>query len=89
MVDYDQGVRPLYHQKAFPRMPDNVRNESGMSLWSFSLEVHTGRIFGSILGDFYILIVPLTGLAGITVVLSGYLLWRKKYRKKKQAYESL
>ncbi len=82
MVDYQKGVLPLYHDQPFPGMPSNVLAESGMSLWSLSLELHTGRLFGSLLGDFYILIVPLTGLTGMIVVLSGYLLWRKKYRKK-------
>lgn len=82
LVDYDKGVLPLWHNKSFPLMPDNVLHESKMSLWSVSLEVHTGRFFRNLLGDFYILIVPLSGLCGIMVVLSGYLLWRKRYRKK-------
>ncbi len=82
MVDYDQGVIPLYHRKKFPDMPGNVLRESKMSLWNLSLEIHTGRFFQSVIGNFYILIVPLAGLASIMVVLSGYLLWRKRYRKK-------
>lgn len=52
-----------------------------MSLWNLSLEIHTGRFFQVFLGDFYILIVPLAGLAAMTVVISGYLLWRKRYKK--------
>ncbi len=82
MIDYDRGVVPLWYSKAYPPMPGNILKESGMSLWSFSLEVHTGRIFEGILGSFYILLVPLSGLAGITVVISGYLLWKRRYRKK-------
>jgi hypothetical protein len=31
--------------------------------------------------------VPLTGIAGITVVISGYILWRRKYRK--QGYKDI
>ncbi|MDC7217712.1 MAG: PepSY-associated TM helix domain-containing protein [Spirochaetales bacterium] len=84
MIDYDKGVIPLYHQQEFPSMPENVLKESKMSLWSFSLEMHTGRFFKFLVGDFYILLVPLTGLAGIMVVVSGYLLWRKRYNKKKK-----
>ena len=83
MIDYDKGVVPLWHSKEFPAMPQNVLKESKMSLWSFALELHTGRIFKSIIGNFYILMVPLSGLTGIIVVLSGYLLWRKRFRKKK------
>jgi uncharacterized iron-regulated membrane protein len=63
-------------------MPENVRMQSGISLWSACLEFHTGRIFQNMLGDFYILIVPLAGLTGIMVVISGYIVWRRKYRVK-------
>ncbi len=83
MVDYDKGAIPLYHHKLFPQMPKNVLEESRMSLWNLSLEIHTGRFFRFLLGDFYILLVPLSGLVGIMVVLSGYLLWRKKFKKPK------
>jgi hypothetical protein len=34
------------------------------------------------MGGLYILIVPLIGLAGIIVVISRYLLYRKKYKTK-------
>jgi len=80
--DYDLGILPLGHNGTFPEMPDNIRKESKISLWSVSLEIHTGRIFNSLLGSFYILVVPLAGLTGITVVISGYMVWRRKYRKK-------
>lgn len=80
MVDYDKGIVPIGNTKSFPSMPSNVVEESKMSLWNVCLEIHTGRFFQNIVGIFYILIVPLTGLVGIMVVLSGYLLWRKRYR---------
>jgi len=83
MVDYDRGAIPLRHEKNFPGMPENVLKESKMSLWSASLEIHTGRIFEPVLDVFYILLVPLTGLAGVMVVISGYLLYRRRYRKVK------
>ncbi len=82
MVDYDKGVLPIGDLKPFSATPVNVINESKMSLWNVCLEIHTGRFFQGILGLFYILIVPLTGLASIIVVLSGYLLWRKRYYKR-------
>lgn len=85
MIDYGKGAVPVWHEGIFPEMPENVLRESRMSLWSVSLEIHTGRIFEGVLGIFYILLVPLVGLGGIMVVISGYLLWRKRYRKKKQA----
>lgn len=80
MVDYNKGVLPIGNAKPIPSIPSNVVEESKMSLWNVCLEVHTGRFFQNIVGVFYILIVPLTGLVAIMVVLSGYLLWRKKYR---------
>nr|WP_068472116.1 PepSY-associated TM helix domain-containing protein [Saccharicrinis aurantiacus] len=82
MIDYDKGALPLHHNKAFPPMPDKILKASPISLWNLSLEIHTGRIFQDVLGMFYILIVPLSGLISALVVLSGYLLWRKRFRKK-------
>lgn len=84
MVDYSSGIIPFGEAKAFPAMPSNVITESKMSLWNVCLEIHTGRFFQNILGNFYILIVPLTSLVSIMVVLSGYLLWRKRYRRSKK-----
>nr|WP_291860431.1 PepSY domain-containing protein [Marinilabilia sp.] len=84
MVDYDQGVLPLYHNKSFPDAPESVVKQTRMSLWNLSLEIHTGRFFQTLLGDFYILIVPLVGLTGVMVVISGYLLYRKRYRRRKR-----
>ncbi len=78
MVDYDKGIIPLYHEKEFPAMPDNVIKKSKMSLWNLCLEIHTGRFFRFLLSDFYILLVPLSGLVSILVVMSGYLLWKKR-----------
>ena len=83
MVDYDRGVMPLYHNHSFPDAPDEVVRQTRMSLWNLSLEIHTGRFFQTMLGDFYILIVPLVGLAGVMVVISGYLLYRRRYRRRK------
>lgn len=84
MVDYDKGVLPLWHEAAFPAMPENILDASGLSLWNVSLEIHTGRFFSGLLGDFYILLVPLSGLAGVMVVISGYILYRRKYKKKRK-----
>ncbi len=83
LVEYNDGVIPIRHSALFREMPTNVLNESKISLWNLSLEIHTGRIFNSLIGGFYILLVPLVGLVSIVVVISGYLLWRKKYKKVK------
>lgn len=81
MVDYDKGIVGITARNDFPAMPASISNSSGMSLWNVCLEIHTGRFFQGIIGNFYIFIVPLTGLLALMVVVSGYLLWRKKYRK--------
>ena len=60
------------------KMPENIITETPISLWNLALEIHTGRIFSFLLSGFYILIVPLTGITSVIVILSGYLLWRKK-----------
>jgi hypothetical protein len=83
LIDYDRGVLPLGHDHPFPEMPEQVMKASKMSLWTLSLEIHTGRIFNFLLGDFYILLVPLSSITAVLVVLSGYLIYRKKFKRKK------
>jgi hypothetical protein len=65
----------------FPKMPEEIRKASPMSLWNFALELHTGRIFEKWIGFFYILIVPIAGICILLVLISGFLLWWKVYRK--------
>jgi len=45
------------------------------------LEVHTGRIFEFIIGKFYILIVPLTGLVMLLILVTGFFAWWIPYRR--------
>ncbi len=87
LAEYGAGMIPLNNDHFFPEMPSDILRASKISLWSVCLEIHTGRIFESIFGGFYILIVPLAGLTGIVVVFSGYILWRRKYRR--QGYDSI
>jgi hypothetical protein len=65
-----------------PEMPEEIRKASPMSFWNFALELHTGRIFEHLIGPFYILIVPIAGICILIVLISGFLLWWKMYRKK-------
>ncbi|MBN2637128.1 MAG: PepSY domain-containing protein [Prolixibacteraceae bacterium] len=80
--DYNRGAISL-NGKAFPEIPEEIRIASPMSLWNVALELHTGRIFEHIIGPFYILIVPIAGICIMLVLISGFLLWWKIYRKKK------
>jgi hypothetical protein len=82
IVEYENGIIPAGHDGHIYEMPDEMKDLSKISLWNAMLEIHTGRIFQKVTGMFYILIVPLAGITGITVVISGYMVWRRKYRKK-------
>lgn len=84
IVDYDKGVLAYSNSRQFPEMTENIVENTPMSLWNFALEVHTGRIFSFIFSDFYILIVPLTGITTIIVLISGYLIWRRKKKHQKK-----
>jgi len=80
--DYNRGAVSLAGT-SFPAMPPEIIEKSPMSLWNVALEIHTGRIFEHLTGIFYILYVPLAGLCLIMVLISGFFIWWKVYRKKK------
>jgi len=77
--DYDAGVRNLNQSREFSVMPDVIKQASPMSLWNLALEIHTARIFQDLIGAFYILIIPLVGIATLLLLLSGLWIWLKKY----------
>ncbi|MDD4385609.1 MAG: hypothetical protein PHD06_10590, partial [Bacteroidales bacterium] len=80
--DYNKGVFSTNSQFTIPQMPDVILKRSGMSLWNLALEVHTWRILGFIISNFYILIVPLAGILGLIIVMTGTLMWWIRYRAK-------
>ncbi|TLX76056.1 PepSY domain-containing protein [Labilibacter sediminis] len=79
--DYNKGMTNVITQKSFPEMPVAIIDHSPISLWNLSLEIHTGRIFESILDPFYILYIPLSGICVLLVLVSGFFLWYWIYRK--------
>ena len=81
--DYNHGVLPIRNTTSFGAMSAEIIQESPISLWNLSLEIHTGRIFEPILGIFYILYVPLAGLCILIVLISGFFIWWIGYRKTK------
>jgi hypothetical protein len=86
VFDYAHGAFALTGRNPLPPVPPSVVASSPVSLWNTSLEVHTGRIFEPVLGPFYILVVPLIGLATLFVLISGFFAWwlaRKKLVMKK------
>ncbi len=82
-ADYNKGIIRVVGEQVFPLMPKAML-EAPMSLWNLCLEIHTGRIFESILGSFYILYVPLSGICVLIVLISGFFLWYWVYRGKKK-----
>jgi len=79
--DFSRGAIGL-ESRIFPEMENKIRQNSPMSLWNASLEIHTGRIFEHLLGPFYILYVPIAGICVLLVLISGFFLWWKMFRKK-------
>jgi len=78
-VDYDSGIHSILPDSKPPSMP-SIIGRSPISLWNYALEIHTGRFFSFATGIFYILIVPLVGLASIFILISGFVVWWKKFR---------
>ncbi|MFY9152081.1 MAG: PepSY-associated TM helix domain-containing protein [Prolixibacteraceae bacterium] len=80
--DYNHGVLPIRNNSKFSEMNPEVIRKSPISLWNLSLEIHTGRIFESLIGMLYILYVPLAGICILVVLISGFLIWWLGYRGK-------
>lgn len=78
--DYNLGASNITSGGSFVAMPPEIQN-SRISLWNVALEFHTARIFHALIGEFYILIVPLTGLSTLLILISGFIVWYKHHRK--------
>jgi len=83
IFDYDKGTNSTFNKEKFPAMPKEVIDKNPMPLWNVAQEIHTGRIYQFFMGDFYILVVPLTGLFTLYLNISGFIIWYKRYRTKK------
>lgn len=84
IYDYANGAFSLDGQSRFPKlMPGEMVKESPMSFWNLCLEIHTGRIYEPIIGKFYILVVPVIGLATIFILVSGFFAWWLVKKRKK------
>ncbi|PIF05338.1 MAG: iron-regulated protein [Draconibacterium sp.] len=77
--DYSKGLCNINGNPMQADMPLEIKS-CPMSLWNLMLEIHTARIFQSVLGMFYILIIPLIGLMTLFVLISGFIVWYKRYR---------
>ncbi len=85
IFDYAHGAFPLDGKNPFPKIPASIIAASPISLWNAALEIHTGRIFEPMLGPFYILVVPLVGLATLIILITGFFAWWLAKRRGKTA----
>ena len=83
IFEYAHGSMAIDGKNTLPEMPCTMVASGPLSLWNTALEIHTGRIFEPILGPFYILVVPLVGLATLFILVSGFLSWYIARRKKR------
>lgn len=83
VFDYNTGALPVRHVKAFAAMPETI-SQLPMPLWNVALEMHTARLFKPLIGDFYILFIPLLGLSVLLILFSGMLLWIRKWKSGKR-----
>jgi len=78
VFEYGTGVRA---EGGFAQMPDMFK-EGRMSLWHLCLEIHVGRIYSPILGIVSDLFVFLSGVLFLIILISGYIVYRRHFRKK-------
>ncbi len=78
--DYNSGVHFINNDTPKIKMPESIKN-TGISLWNVALEFHTGRIYEGVLGGLYILVVPVGGLTNLFILISGFIVWYKRYRR--------
>jgi len=83
--DYNRGViKPLADSPTI-EMTKMVQQSFPFPLWNLAQEVHTCRIYSPVISVFYILIVPLAGMAVLLITLTGVLMWSKRRSQKSGA----
>jgi len=80
--DFDKGATVIGN-KPFVKMPFAIKNQP-MSLWNLALEVHTGRYYRFMFGPLYILFIPLSGFSILFILISGLIVYLKRYKNKKK-----
>jgi hypothetical protein len=81
--DYNLGAFSPDRDLSIPQMTQEIVDKSGMSLWNLALEIHTWRILNFMIGMFYILVVPIAGIVGLIIVVTGTLMWFIKNKNRK------
>ncbi len=85
---HHQGLLTLDGSTARGLLPMPALNDTstGMPLWNFLFELHNGRIFRDLIGDWYALVVPLGGLCLVLLTVTGVWDWTlPRWRRWRQA----
>ena len=76
----DDGQGSVCYERAdFSVMPEQVQ-DGRLSLWRVALETHTGRIYTFLPNIVIQLFIFLSGTFLLTVLISGFIIWRKFHR---------
>ncbi|MHC1702320.1 MAG: PepSY domain-containing protein [Tenuifilaceae bacterium] len=76
--DYDKGIFATSPNYSVIEMPQIVKDSFSFPLWNLAQEIHTCRIYSPLISSFYILIVPLAGIAMLILIFTGVWMWFKK-----------
>lgn len=80
LFEYGKGARAFGGQGVcFAPMPQEL-DGGRMSLWHLALEVHTGRIYKVLIGPLIDLYTFLSGLIVMSVLISGYWVYRRRVK---------
>ena len=76
----DDGQESVCYERAdFSVMPEQVQ-DGRLSLWRVALETHTGRIYTFLPNIVIQLFIFLSGTFLLTVLISGFIVWRRFHR---------
>lgn len=78
-TDDDEQEFVCYRRADFSEMPEQVQ-DGRLSLWRVALETHTGRIYTFLPNIVIQLFIFLSGTFLLTVLISGFIIWRKFHR---------
>lgn len=87
LVDYRRGFQAIDNAGKsgvfFGDMPEDLLNESSISLWHGLFELHNARIFQTLFKQKTWLIIPVCGIMSLIIILSGCFNWFyiKSYRQ--------
>ncbi len=87
VTGFEKGIIPLKGSELKGRfkLPKELREDKSIPLWNYMFEIHNGRIFRDLIGEWYLLIIPLGSFLFILITVTGIFDWiytwfrRKKY----------